>query len=442
MMGSTTVKSGAGVHRGTSLSRSLIVFALAFALASHSSFATDATWTEDAVSGDWNTAANWTPAVVPDGAATFGVSNITDISVSQNPTSIETVLFDGDASAYTITVLPGSALLASGAAATNGSDVEQNFVCEGAPNGSTTSGLLQFSGNCLATDLALTATGGENGGSGGVIQFQDQSTSEVCTVTLSGNGTLDISKSSRPDGVEIELLTSDYDESIVTLGGNQLIVGGYIAGNNFRGLIQDGPNGSGGSLRKVGRAPFVLNRDNTYTGGTIVDAGALEVRNNEGSATGSGPVQINAGILGGDGIIAGSVTVGASDSAGAFLEPHFRRGERDHGKILTIEGPLTFTDNSTYYGRYIWTDTVYANGITIEGSAQIQLFAKGHPRKVKVGTVYTIFQNTSNQPINGTFENMPDGLVFFERGNTVQVSYEGGDGNDLTLTVLKVRDRN
>jgi hypothetical protein len=30
----------------------------------------------------------------------------------------------------------------------------------------------------------------------------------------------------------------------------------------------------------------------------------------------------------------------------------------------------------------------------------------------------------------------PDGSLFTANGNTYQVNYEGGDGNDLTLTVV------
>src|SRR4029077_5024945 len=46
-----------------------------------------ATWDLDPISGDWNTAANWTPASVPNGPAdiaTFGLSNTTFVSISED----------------------------------------------------------------------------------------------------------------------------------------------------------------------------------------------------------------------------------------------------------------------------------------------------------------------------------------------------------------------
>jgi hypothetical protein len=52
------------------------------------------------------------------------------------------------------------------------------------------------------------------------------------------------------------------------------------------------------------------------------------------------------------------------------------------------------------------------------------------------GTVLTVINNTAATPIAGTFANLADRSTFTSHGNTLQASYEGGDGNDLTLTVV------
>ena len=44
--------------------------------------------------------------------------------------------------------------------------------------------------------------------------------------------------------------------------------------------------------------------------------------------------------------------------------------------------------------------------------------------------------NTGALPISGTFTNLPNGSRFTAGNNTFQASYEGGDGNDLTVTVV------
>jgi len=38
--------------------------------------------------------------------------------------------------------------------------------------------------------------------------------------------------------------------------------------------------------------------------------------------------------------------------------------------------------------------------------------------------------------ISGTFSNLPDGGIVTINGNNLQANCEGGDGNDLTLTVV------
>ena len=47
-----------------------------------------------------------------------------------------------------------------------------------------------------------------------------------------------------------------------------------------------------------------------------------------------------------------------------------------------------------------------------------------------------MIDNTAATQIAGTFGNLPDGSVFMVGRNTFQASYSGGDGNDLTFTVV------
>ena len=49
---------------------------------------------------------------------------------------------------------------------------------------------------------------------------------------------------------------------------------------------------------------------------------------------------------------------------------------------------------------------------------------------------FTGISNTAATPIAGTFVNLPDGSTLTVGRNSYQVSYSGGDGNDLTLTVV------
>jgi hypothetical protein len=58
-------------------------------------------------------------------------------------------------------------------------------------------------------------------------------------------------------------------------------------------------------------------------------------------------------------------------------------------------------------------------------------------QKLHAGAVFTVINNTGNAPISGTFANLPDRTVFPSGGNIYFANYEGGSGNDLTLTVVQ-----
>ncbi len=168
-----------------------------------------------------------------------------------------------------------------------------------------------------------------------------------------------------------------------------------------------------------------------YTGSTTVSAGVLLASNKTGSATGTGNVAVNGGTLGGGGIIAEPVTVGTGSNSGAILQPGFGTNKK---VTLTIQGLLTFNADATYsFTLKNKKAEIAANGVTIISGAQ---FAMTGPRKkLRPGITATMISNTSATPINGTFTNLPAGGTITVGNNTFKANYEGGDGNDLTLTV-------
>jgi len=96
--------------------------------------ADSATWDLNPISGDWNTADNWTPATVPNGPSdtgTFDGSNTTGVSISAD-TEVDGIAFNPGASPFTLTVSPNgsTALTISGVGITNNSAITQNFVAD------------------------------------------------------------------------------------------------------------------------------------------------------------------------------------------------------------------------------------------------------------------------------------------------------------------------
>ena len=75
-----------------------------------------------------------------------------------------------------------------------------------------------------------------------------------------------------------------------------------------------------------------------------------------------------------------------------------------------------------------------ATGVTLNSGALIAIDDLGSSILAS-GTVVTLISNTGATPITGTFRSLPDNSTLVVGANTYRVSYEGGTGNDLTLTV-------
>src|SRR4029077_17890587 len=89
-----------------------------------------AQWDLNPTSGDWNTAANWTPMTVPNGPAdiaTFVPSNATNVSISAN-TQINSIAFTpATTNPYTITASPAFTLAVSATGIMNTARITQTF---------------------------------------------------------------------------------------------------------------------------------------------------------------------------------------------------------------------------------------------------------------------------------------------------------------------------
>ena len=53
-----------------------------------------------------------------------------------------------------------------------------------------------------------------------------------------------------------------------------------------------------------------------------------------------------------------------------------------------------------------------------------------------VSNKFLIIQNDGNDPVVGTFKNLPEGATLIIGGAQFQITYHGGDGNDVVLTQI------
>ena len=316
----------------------------------------------------------------------------------------------------------GTIMVASPGVASDGT-----YIINGATAAGGESGEMTVAG-ASAGAAFITLNGGENGGVGGKLTISQTGTGGNARVAAFGNGLININL--RVDSATIGSIEGD---GVVALGKTNLMIGSNNLSTTFSGTIQET-----GSISKIGTGTLTLTGSNTYTGGTTLASGILLVSNTTGSGTGAGAVGVNAGTLGGSGVIFGGVIVGTGNGPGANLAPAL--GARGQQATLTFQSSLTVQADATYTYTFkarsseARSDLVIAKGVTING-ATIKLKGKTQGT-VTPGTVLTVISNTSANPISGTFSNLADGAIVNIGGVNFQADYEGGDGNDLTLTVV------
>lgn len=268
----------------------------------------------------------------------------------------------------------------------------------------------------------LVANGGINHGPGGFIYVDSSKMGTVGGVVTYGNGTVDLSS------WDIDPQPLGSIEGTGIIKGDNIVVGSNNLDTTFSGTL------SIASLTKEGDGTLTLASGNGYLGGLTVNAGTVLITNTLGSATGSGPVTVNSGSFGGTGIATGPATIGLDSGNEAILSP----GNSDTG-TLTIKKTLTFDATGTYACELnsdsATADKVVAKGVTINSGALFSGSDLG-ATVLPAGTVFTVIDNTAATAISGTFSNLSDGSITTIGSNNYQVSYSGGDGNDLTLTVV------
>ena len=427
-------------------------------------YAGSATWSTNPTNGDWNNPANWIPPTVPNGpsdVAKFSTSSQTEISLSA-PVTVAQITFNTDVSSYNITCAAGTSLTFTGfgihriahhtlppqtftvapAESSGGNPGALIFTGESAGtgvtiinNGGTAPGLAggttTFKDSSFPGEGTLIANGGTNGGDGAIVQFLDHARGRKAHVEVYGNSTLLIDGSSSVT----QLKSISGDGEVILSNTLDLTIFGV---STLSGVI----SGSGGLMMDYGS--YTLTAANTYSGRTRVQGGSLEASNTTGSATGSGDVVVRYGLLAGDGIIAGDVTLDLGSqlfdfpylSPGIVIDWNAFPPATDIG-TLVLRKRLVFGFRAMYLclvgGDTGESDLVVANSVSIDPTATLALSENG---TAPVGMTFTIIESTGSIPIVGTFMNLPDGGTITAGNNTFQANYEGGDGNDLTLTVV------
>lgn len=208
----------------------------------------------------------------------------------------------------------------------------------------------------------------------------------------------------------------DLNGKTVTLDGNGI--------QEFNGSIS-----GAGNFIKTGTGRVQVNSALTGGGGINVQDGVMIFHHAVNTKT----VQMSA-----PGIVSGGGTVTSLTGSSGTVRP----GLNAPG-ILTVAGSLLLSGTAVVEmeikGSTVGTGydrLSVGSAVSLGGSSLSVTVGSGF---VPVpGTVLTIIEKTGAGAVNGTFSGLPQGADLVVGNVTFAISYTGGDGNDVTLTVLLV----
>lgn len=221
-------------------------------------------------------------------------------------------------------------------------------------------------------------------------------------------------------------LNGSYDrvDALTGIGSVTLGSGHLIAGHSGSSFTFDGPVSGTGYLWKVGSGTWTLTANNTYLGTTRIETGTLLVN---GSQPGSGVLLHATGTLGGIG------RVGAITSSGGAISPGVSPGTLTSANVVfeagsTLNIELAGLTPGSGHDQLSVQGLVQLNNVTLDVSLGMM------PAK---GDQFVIVANDGAEAVSGQFTGLPEATEFAADGARFKISYKGGTGNDVVLTVVQ-----
>lgn len=227
-------------------------------------------------------------------------------------------------------------------------------------------------------------------------------------------------------------------ERNLSFGSSDISVGNNNQSTTFGGVLS-----GTGSLTKVGSGTLTLTNDLLYGGATVVRSGRLVLANQAALAP-PATVFISAGaLLQANGLSNGPLAVSTLTGGGTVVGPLGVTGTLAPGTETNDIATLTITNSLNLSGAFEVgltgagaSDRVLVRGgsaatVTLGGVLRINA-APGIP----AGTSFTLIDNDGTDAVSGTFDGRPPATTFAEGGYTWEISYAGGDGNDVVLAAV------
>ena len=224
----------------------------------------------------------------------------------------------------------------------------------------------------------------------------------------------------------MKILTSNSP----TIFSGPIVGSGFTISNVYYGntgggnlVINSSTNGSATANGTYG---------STVNTSTLVDSNANTVYigfHNKVFVNGSrGAIKVaNGGILGGSGTV-GALTVQSSTVAPGNSPGQLNTGSVSFDSSSSLDEEIGGATAGTGYDQLNVTGTVSL------GSATLNILTVNSYAPV-LGDIYTIINNDGTDVVTGAFSAMAEGSRTTIGGYTYKISYIGGTGNDVTLTV-------
>ncbi|HEV2505133.1 MAG TPA: autotransporter domain-containing protein [Mesorhizobium sp.] len=312
--------------------------------------------------------------------------------------------------------------------------VDANGLAISTQNGSVVFDDRSSAGSAVITNQGNGSTvflAGSNAGTasitnqgGGTTAFRGDVTSAGARIVNQDGGKVDLSTFDAAGLCNCVSLGSVSGAGDVLLGAHQLETGALNLDESISGVISDGGAAAKGSFAKTGTGTLILSGANTYLGTTTVKGGLLRIDGTLGSAD---MTVASGATLGGVGMIGtqagGTLTV----QAGGHHAPGASIGTQTINGNYRLAGTLDIEIDPGRADKVVVTGNVDLSGGTL---ALHELSATGW----QPSQSYTIIDNQGANAVVGRFASIAHLYAFL----TPAVSYTGGDGNNVVLTL----DRN
>ena len=176
------------------------------------------------------------------------------------------------------------------------------------------------------------------------------------------------------------------------------------------------PTGGEETITDSQAVPLAVTRNKTITlDGTRASVAVSEGGVLKGTGTVTGELLVNKGGVVAPGHSPGCLTVGTFVLNGDY---QFELG----GKVSCTE----------------YDQVKATGGVTLSSTTSTITTSRYNSYTPTQGQVFTIIDNQGSSAVSGTFSGLAEGATFEQNGVVFKISYVGGDGNDVTLTVQNV----